>query len=199
MISSYRLGDLVLLGLGDDDKDEILRDFPNSIGSEYILEKRTNVDIDNIELITKIVVARLETNFDFLPKDIGNSTIIHLRIGDVVRGTEWHEVIKRPFSLDYIQSLLPNNEDKIYVMGKCFFAKTSSANHDDCISSSSEYLQNIINGLNCHYFDGGDADIDLCCAVKSKCFIQGRGFYSKLILEIRKRLNLQNIETMVHD
>jgi hypothetical protein len=41
--------------------------------------------------------------------------------------------------------------------------------------------------------------LDLCCAVKSKCFVQGTGYFSKLIIEIRKKLHLQNIETSVHD
>jgi hypothetical protein len=53
--------------------------------------------------------------------------------------------------------------------------------------------------LRAEYFDSGNADIDLYCAVKSKIFIQGKGYFSKLIVEIRKRLNLYCIETAVHD
>jgi hypothetical protein len=84
-------------------------------------------------------------------------------------------------------------------MGKCFFAKTSSTNYEDCIKYSNIYLQNVINELDAEHFDSGNTDIDLCCAVKSKLFLQGRGFFSKLIVEIRKKLNLKNIETSVHD
>lgn len=39
MISSYRLGDLVLLNLNENEENEILTDYPNSIGSKYILKK----------------------------------------------------------------------------------------------------------------------------------------------------------------
>lgn len=45
MISSYRLGDLVLLTLNDYEKDELVRDYPKSIGSKYILEKRRGVGL----------------------------------------------------------------------------------------------------------------------------------------------------------
>lgn len=66
---------------------------------------------------------------------------------------------------------------------------------DECVELSNKYLQNVINELEAEHFDSGNADIDLCCAVKSKLFLQGRGYFSKLIFEIRKKLNLNNIET----
>ena len=199
MLSSYRLGDLVLISLDENEKNEILNDFPNSIASEFIIEKQKNKDLDNIVLITNIVLKFILINQNRLPNDIENSTLIHLRLGDVVCGYEWHEKIKRPFDIDYLQSKLPNNNNKIYVIGKPFFAKTSSLNYDECIHSSNIYLKNVITAFNAEHFDGGNPDIDLCCAVKSKCFIQGRGFFSKLIVEIRKKLNLEIIETITHD
>ena len=60
MISSYRLGDLVLLNLSENEKNEILTDYPNSIGSKYILEKRNNNCLNNIDLITKIVMENIK-------------------------------------------------------------------------------------------------------------------------------------------
>lgn len=56
MLSSYRLGDLVLLQLEEDVIDEILIKYPNSIGSKFILEKRMNYNriyIKNIRFFTK--------------------------------------------------------------------------------------------------------------------------------------------------
>ena len=199
MISCYRLGDLVFLPLEEDVKNEILMKHPNSIGSKYILEKINNTNCNNIDLITKIVMEHIVQNLEFLPKNITDSTLIHLRLGDVVAGNEWHEKIKRPLELDYIKSLVSNDTNPKYVIGKCFFAAPSSTNYEECINKSNEYLHNVINELQAHYFDSGNADIDLCCAVKSKLFIQGRGFFSKLIVEIRKGLNLNSIETSIHD
>ena len=96
MISSYRLGDLVFdNNLTENEKEEILKDYPNSIGSKYIFLKNNN-DGNNIDIITEIVLEHMEQNLDFLPKDISDSTLIHLRLGDVVAGNEWHEKIKRP-------------------------------------------------------------------------------------------------------
>lgn len=195
MISSYRLGDCVLLGISENEENDILTEHPNSIGSKYILEKRNNNCCDNIDLITKIVMENIEQHLDLFPKNITQSTLIHLRLGDVVAGYEWHEKIKRPLDVDYIKSLVAHDTNPKYVIGKCFFAKPSSTNYEECIHLSNEYLQNVINELEAEYFNSGNADIDLYCAVKSKTFIQGRGFFSKLIVEIRKKLNLNSIET----
>ena len=199
MISSYRLGDLVLLGLSENEKNQILLEHPNSIGSKYILEERNNTHCNNIDLITKIVMEHVVKNVEFLPKNITDSTLIHLRLGDVVAGNEWHEKIKRPFEVEYIKSLILNDINPKYVIGKCFFAAPSSTNYEECIIKSNEYLYNVINELQAEHFNSGNADIDLCCAVKSKLFIQGKGFFSKLIVEIRKKLNLHSIETSAHD
>ena len=198
MISSYRLGDLVLLGLSRNEENDILIEHPNSIGSKYILKKRSN-NYNNIDLITEIVMENVEKNLDLLPKNITESTVIHLRLGDVVAGNEWHEKIKRPLQINYLKSLIQNDDNSKYVIGKCFFAKPSSTNYEECINASNEYLYSVINELNAEYFNSGNADVDLYCAIKSKTFIQGRGYFSKLIVEIRKRINLNNIETTVHD
>jgi hypothetical protein len=168
---------------------------PDSIGSKYILEKRNNNCCNNIDLITKIVMEHIEQNLDLLPKNITDSTLIHLRLGDVVAGNKYHEQMKRPLEVEYIKSLVSNDINPKYVIGKCFFAEPSSTNYQECINKSDDYLRNVLNELQAEYFNSGNADIDLCCGVKSKLFIQGRGYFSKLIVEIRKKLNLNSIET----
>lgn len=200
MISSYRLGDLLYNMLNKSDIDELLKEHPNSIGSKYILQIRNNKRRkESIDMITEIVTEHIEQNLDLLPIDITDSTVIHLRLGDVVSGNECHEMRKRPLPVNYIKSLVPDHTNPKYVIGKCFFAKTSSKNYNECVNFSNDYLHNVINELQATYFNSGNADIDLCCAVKSKLFIQGRGFFSKLIVDIRKKLNLESIETSVLD
>jgi len=200
MISSYRLGDLVLIeNLTHSEENEILTEHPDSIGSKYILQKKHDNRINNIDLITKIVMENIEQSLDLLPKNITESTVIHLRLGDVIAGNEWHEKLKRPLEVNHIKSLVADDNNPKYVIGKCFFAKTSSKNYEECITLSNEYLQNVIKELDAQYFNSGNADIDLYCAIKSKIFIQGRGYFSKLIVEIRKKLNLKSIETTTRD
>jgi hypothetical protein len=191
MISSYRLGDLVLKNLNKEEINEIIIEHPNSIGKKYIYERVKNKRNSNIEIITKIVVEEIIKNKERLPKDIRESTVIHLRLGDVVAGTEWHEKEKRPLEIEYLKGL--NIKTKKYVIGKCFFAKLSSRNYEECIESSKVYLESVLKELECEHYDSGDADLDLCCAVMSKVFVQGKGYYSKLIVEIRNKLNLPNI------
>ena len=197
--STYRLGDLVLLKLSEEEKKEILIDYPNSIGSKYIIEKNKNTHIQNIDLFSKIVQEYIEKNKDVLPKDIENSTVIHLRLGDVIAGNEWHEKLKRPLDVNTIiksiQSNSKNKDNKKYILGKCHFGKGGSTNYEECITLSNKYLQEVVKSLNAEHFDSGNADIDLCCAVKAKLFVQGKGYFSKLIVEVRKKLNLENIET----
>jgi hypothetical protein len=195
MLSSYRLGDLVMLSLNESEKNTILTEHPNSFASKYILEsKKQNNEYRNIELITKIVVEYIEQNTHILPKDIEDSIVIHLRLGDVVAGNTDHEKEKRPLDKNIIKELLINDTKKKYIIGNCFFAKPSSNNYEECINKSNEYLESIISELDATHFDSKNADVDLCLAVKAKLFVQGKGYYSKLIVEIRKKLNLPNIE-----
>jgi hypothetical protein len=193
MISSYRLGDLVLLGLSIKEEDEILTDFPNSLASKYILESRASSNFDPINKITELVLKHIESEPNTFPDDISYSTVIHVRLGDVVGGNEWHEKIKRPMAIEHIKSILNDNDDRKYVIGRPFFAKTSSTNYDECIKLSSEYLQSVLDEFQATHFDSGIADIDLCCAIKSKLFVQGQGYFSKLIVEVRNKLNLKCI------
>jgi hypothetical protein len=202
MISSYRLGDLVLLELNQVEIDEILTEHPDTIASRFITEKRNNNPENNpntnLDIITKIVVEYIEKYSAHLPQNVSESTVIHLRIGDVVGGNEEHEIIKRPLTVEHIQTLVENDTNPKYVIGKCFFARPSSTNYEECIQLSNEYLQNVITELQAVHFNSGNADIDFCFAVKSKRFIQGRGFYSRLIVEVRKRLQLfDNMETRI--
>ena len=100
MISSYRLGDLVLLNLGENEKNEILIDHPNSIGSKYILEKKKNSSNNNIDIITEIVLEYI--------KEISSNNI---KINNV----------------DYYQQLLDMNRYSLsqrkYLQGIINFAK----------------------------------------------------------------------------
>jgi hypothetical protein len=163
-----------MLNLSINEKEEILADYPDSIGSKYILARTRINHLDNIDLITRIVMKNIENKMHLLPNNITESTVIHLRLGDVIGGNAWHEKLKRPLEVDYIKSLVTDNNSPKYVIGKCFFAKTSSTNYEECVNLSNEYLHNVINELDAEYFNSGNADVDLYCAVKSKLFIQGR-------------------------
>lgn len=193
MISPYRLGDLVFVWVEEEDQELILSDYPDSIGAKFILEKRKNHHRDNVTIMYDIVSHLLKKENDIIPEDVNDSTVIHLRLGDVIAGTAVHEQGKRPLSIDYLKEELKDNADKRYVMGKCFFARSSSTNYFECVKKSNEYLQSVITDLNAEYFDSGNADIDLLVGIKSKLFVQGKGYFSKLIVCLRDRMGLPNI------
>jgi hypothetical protein len=196
MISHYRLGDLVLLALSPEDEKKLLDNHPNTIGSKYLLNRKVNAKyIDKINLITSIVIEHIKTNRHLLPADVNNSVVIHLRLGDVVAGTTYHESAKRPHNISYLQDKLKSCGDlKRYVIGACFFAETSSHNVDECRDKSILYLDTVLKETNATHFNSGVADIDLCTGVLAKQFIQGKGFFSQLIVNIRKQLKLPSIE-----
>jgi hypothetical protein len=191
LLSSYRLGDLIFLSLTHEELIELMNDYPNSIGASYISKILENPNLNKIQLIHSIIIEELQKNI--ISNDIKNSTIIHLRLGDVVAGNESHELMKRPISIDELNNVVPLN-DKIYIMGKCFFAKTSSNNYQECIEKSNKYLNDVISNFNGTYLDLGSADMDLLAGISCKTFIQGKGYFSKLITEIRKKFNKDSIE-----
>jgi hypothetical protein len=193
MISPYRLGDLVFMWVEEEDQKLILSDYPDSIGARFILEKRKNQHRDNVTIMYDIVTDLLKRENDIIPSDVNDSTVIHLRLGDVIAGTSEHEQGKRPLSIDYLKEELKDNTDKRYVMGKCFFARASSTNYFECVKKSNAYLQSVITELDAEYFDSGNADTDLLFGIKSKLFVQGKGYFSKLIVCLRDRMGLPNI------
>jgi len=193
MISSYRLGDLIFLELNNDDKYELIRDYPHSFGALYIHELLKNPSQNKLELIKNIVMNKLNNDYHLFPSDLKYSTLIHLRLGDVISGNMSHELMKRPISINELKEVVPNNE-KVYIIGKCFFAKTSSNNYEECIKMSKEYLNDVILNFNGNYLDMGNADMDLLAGIICKTFIQGKGYFSKLITEIRKLLNKSSVE-----
>ena len=197
MLSCYRLGDIIIQGYVNSKlNSDILLEHPNTICSDYILLP-PQLKVDRIGAATQIIFNHMEKYKHLLPSDIENSTVVHLRLGDAVGGQHFFERKLRPLDLSYYQLVIPSS--KVYVIGKCHFGKGEcSQNYDECKELSNTYLTNILNTLAATHFDGGHADIDLCCAIKAKHFVQGRGFYSQLIVEIRRRIGLKSIETESH-
>ena len=189
--SFYRLGDVVMQDINDLSLNSIiLKEYPNTIGSEYILLR------NRITLITQITLKHIQKYSNLYPQDIQNSTVVHLRLGDSM-GEHYYEKRLRPLDIDYYKKNIPDG--KIYIIGKCHFEKgMSSNNYEECSELSMQYMQNVLNALGAIHFDGGHPDIDLCFAVLAKNFIQGRGYYSQLIVEIRRCLGLKSIETSSH-
>ena len=205
ILSSYRLGDLVILSnLSDNDKDKLCLEHPNSFGEEYIKLNLPTIICtkieNNIKHITSIVMNKINNNSHLFPSDIEDSIVIHLRLGDVLAGLNNFEIAKRPLDINYLESIISSIKEpykNIYIIGKCHYGYNSfdMDKYDECKLLSDKYLNDCVSRFNAIHFNSNNPDIDLCCAIKSKVFIQGKGNYSKLILEIRKKLNLNSIET----
>lgn len=193
-LSNYRLGDLIYFpGLFDKELLlKIINDYPNTFAEKYIISQSKNLN-NNLTVITNIVLDFIKNNKNKLPIDIEESTVIHIRLGDVIAGNTWHEKTKRPLDINEMKELLINDTNKKYVIGKQFYCNTSSTNYSECNLLSMKYLNDVKSTFNAIHLDN-EPDIDLCCGVMAKNFLQGRGYFSKLIVEIRKKLNLPVIE-----
>jgi hypothetical protein len=195
MNSNYRLGDIIIQDM--DIGLDICSEHSNTIGSDYILSHDKS---NRIALATQIVLRHIKKYEHLFPHDIEDSAVIHLRLGDAVGGTHFYERRLRPFEPSWYQSIIPDIcQGSVYVIGKCHFGYQCSANYDECNELSKSYMENVLSLLKATHFDGGHPDIDLCFAVKAKLFVQGRGFYSKLIVEVRRCIGLKSIETPSHD
>lgn len=210
-INYYRLGDLVYHNyLNKDEEDKILKYHPESLGSKYIIEKRNNDsnyinDTDyRLLIFIKLLLEYLSSiiNNHKIPKDITESLLIHLRLGDVVGGNIWHEIGRRPFQIAHLNNLIENdnkngNEYKNkYIIAKCHFGENCSTNFEESIKLSDIYLNNCLECFRAKHLNEGDADLDLCYSILSKNFLQGVGCYSQLMVAIRKRLNLECINNI---
>lgn len=218
-ISSYRLGDLVFLSIEKDLMLDIITNKPNSIGAQYIIAMQNppNFDIRRIytreeivnfrlNVIYKIIIDYINKNKHLLPDDIENSTVVHLRLGDVLVPELDHEKTKIPLQTHDIKLLLDNYNNintnninnKIYIIGKPHYSAVSSKNYEECNIKSNEYLEEVKNLLNATHITNEDADIDLITGIQAKLFFQGRGYYSLLIKRIRDMLNRPTVEIPSH-
>jgi len=194
VVSSYRLGDLVLLSLTADEKKALMQDHPNSLGDIYIKEraKPSNNGISNLSIF-RTILDRINVSTVPLPDDIAESIVLHLRLGDVVAGNEWHEKQKRPLSIEQLQKMMQSaiaiypHYKSVYIIGKPFFAHTSSTNYDECVAMSEAYKAEVCAAFpSAIHFNGGYTDIDVMCATQAAVFVQGKGYFSQLICKVRE-------------
>lgn len=196
--SHYRLGDVVMLELMSEDLNNLYQNHPNTLGWTFIHERYVIQDrkLEKIVHLKNVIDKYIENNkFDF-PKDLENSTVIHLRLGDVLCGNKWFEIAKRPLNLEELKNKVPK-QGKIYVIGRCHFGHTGDSNQEESLMESEKYLKSTMDEFNAEHFDSGNPDIDLVFALKCKTFVQGRGYFSKMILELRKLLGLLSVECEV--
>lgn len=85
-LSHYRLGDLILLELNSKDINDLYNNHPNTLGSTFVNERYINRDVklNKINHFKNIVLKYMENEIFSFPHDLEKSTIIHLRLGDVV-------------------------------------------------------------------------------------------------------------------
>lgn len=202
----YRLGDILThQAICKNDNCElwslnikkIQKDYPESIGAEYIKKSNKRYDIDTLLNIIK--------NKNLLNKNL-NYVAIHIRTGDVLCVEGKDKWMSRRGILDYNKMYnkikqyykkfnIPRN---IKVKIFSFFHKdhyTKQYDKNNCIQNKSiEYLNNIkkllhkdgINDLNIYTNRFPDEDMIDC--INAKYFIPSAGNFSGIILSLREKI-----------
>lgn len=205
---SYRLGDAYFIGqnMGPDEFNGIVDNHPNTIAADFLLSKKKwlSPSYRKIDVVVPIVQKYLKKYENLMPSNIEESTVIHLRLGDSLCGTSWHELLKRPKKAEDIKNIILRKDknidlDNVFVIGKAFFVDKknsggeSTGNWDEGKRLSANYMNEILREFNATHFDGGSPDIDFCCGVMAKNFIQAPGHFSLLITQIRTKLGKKSV------
>ena len=97
---SYRLGDLLHNNLHYTERLRLYKENPNSIGGRYIRHVGGVAKSRMINFTALLIVVHETCNKSCIPQN--QTTSIHLRVGDVVCGSHWHEINKRPLEVKRI-------------------------------------------------------------------------------------------------
>tara|TARA_Y100001980_G_C14513970_1_gene289335 strand:- start:295 stop:1065 length:771 start_codon:yes stop_codon:yes gene_type:complete len=203
---SYRLGDMVkskkqrgktketpgkLSG-----KDYHLKNFPNSIASEYL--RRTDEESD-LKILIDIIDERISYDFFSNLHLVKDHAIIHLRIGDVVDQSgysveslleapkpwksKWKKNYVKP--LAYYRALVEPIKSlgfsKVLLVGG-FHKKGDHTKSHEYVSKVEEFLTQ--NGFECTKIIDNDPDDDFILMSSAKLFIPSGGGYSDLVKDI---------------
>lgn len=200
---SYRLGDSYFIGqnMGEEEYNSMIKYHPNTIASDFLLEKKKwlKPSYRKIDVMFPIVQKYLKKYENLMPSDIKEATVIHLRLGDALCGTTWHELAKRPICAANIRNKVLSRYsdfkfDNVYVIGKAHFQEgCSTGNWDEGRQLSDSYMKDVLDEFKATHFNGGSADIDFCCGVMAKNFVRGRGHFSTLITVIRDKMGKKSV------
>lgn len=176
---------------------KIIKDYPESLGAEYIKKSKKIYDIDTLLNIIK--------NKNLLNKNI-NYVAIHIRTGDVLcvkdkdkwmseRGILDYNIMHKKIKQYYDNFNIPK-DTKVKIFS--FFHKdhyTKQYDKNNCIENKSiEYLNNIqrllhddgINDVN--VYTNRFPDEDIIDSINAKYFIPSAGNFSGIILDLRKKI-----------
>ena len=179
---AYRLGDAFegIVDMVPRTKRMILKYHTNSIASDYLVQNTTKRN----STLMKIIAKKHCRKFVY-PENINKSIAIHLRTGDVICGTFVHEIGKRPFHPSTYEYLKKNLRPK-YVFSQPFWSVFSSRR---CVTESSEYIRKVLIASSAVHIRTQNADHAFCAMIKAQTFVQGTGFFSSTIAEMRKHQN----------
>ena len=192
----YRLGDIIT-GYFREKKQfyylkKIDKNLPNSIGSVYI--KKTNNLEKNLQYnnfnILKDIINKKKHLIDLPKKD---DLVIHLRIGDIIRGSKNNIKFKNNFWYGTDISKLDNtlNEIKKNIKFNKVYLVYGSHDKDISLHLNNKYLDNVKKILKKNniipILRNTNPDDDFIFMSQSKYFVRSGGGFSNIISELVKK------------
>ena len=187
--NEYRLGDMIYGHLDrSKNKNLYIARYPDSIVSKYMKRTNKSVDLDTLKSIVKKYNPRIRPN--------KNTIVIHLRVGDVIKG-DVNSLLKkegltytRPLS--YYKEAIKNYKDLesiTLVAGGCFL-KDNFLKSKMFISKIKSLYTKMGYNVNVRFEKNADDDFVFMC--RAKHFIPGGGKFSELITQLRKKNEQDN-------
>lgn len=192
--NEYRLGDMLYSHLIRDKYKNLYRArYPKSIVSEYMKKTDKSIDLDTLESIVKKYNPRIKPN--------KNTIVIHLRVGDVIKG-DVNSLLKKE-GLTYTKTLsfykeaiedYKDLESITLVAGGCFL-KDNFLRSKMFISKIKALYTKMGYGVNVRIEK--NADDDFVFMYRAKHFIPSGGKFSDLISQLRKKNDDTILDEMI--
>lgn len=200
----YRLGDMVTLKeqqVLEDGKEYHLKNFPDSIASEYM---RTTNEYNRFDILSKIVKKRM-TTFPITNDDV----VIHLRVGDVINDNSGsiEDILLHPTKndkfiyKDYYTPTLNYIYNKIASFDSIHNVIIVAGNHLNVNQAKScKYIFAIKELLEIKNYSvttrlGNDPDDDFVLMCTCENLISSRGNFAYVINQVRKEFGLSYTDT----
>ena len=176
--SAYCLGDVIRYHPHDTLLTATLSQYPNSIGALYIKETDLQNDFDALTKVATKVCG----------DEMSDTVAVHVRAGDVLCVPEF----RTPAPVAQLREAFFQLSDSEHGNIVIFHGDHVGVNNA-CREKNQKYIHELALALNAKIAEPASADDHFCQMVNAVSFVQGKGGYSEMIGQVRKKLGRKTI------
>lgn len=191
--TKYRLADIIFNYTGIGTEETVCGLWPTSMGCQFLLSKTPSRNVSWL-------IPYYEAHKNQLGADMSQYTVLHLRLGDVIRRDGcWemgcpffhsaHAAHNYVYPKRYYEAILPSipKTKPIMIVGNPYHGKREGQ-----VEKNLQYLRKVVCFFRSHGFmviyfgDNKTPDEDFLAMISTSTFIQGGGGYSRIAASILK-------------